>query len=104
MKKAGPSLSGFPSGTEVKNPPVNAGDVGLSPGLERSPGEGIGYPLQYSCLENPMDTGAQWATVRGVAKNRTLVTDTFTVFMDQESWQDFTGYSAQDLTKLISKC
>ena len=58
MKKAGPSLSGFPSGTEVKNPPVNAGDVGLSPGLERSPGEGIGYPLQYSCLENPMDTGA----------------------------------------------
>ena len=45
----------------IKNPPANAGDardVGLSPGLERSPGEGNGYPLQYSCLGNPMDRGA----------------------------------------------
>ena len=45
----------------VKNPPASTGDIkdaGLIPGLERSPGGGNGYPLQYSCLENPMDTGA----------------------------------------------
>ena len=44
----------------------DAGDQGLIPGLERSPGEGSGNPLQYSCLENPMDRGAWWATVRGI--------------------------------------
>ena len=49
----------------------NAGDAGLIPGLGRSPGEGIGYPLQYSCLENSMDGGAWWATVHGIAKSRT---------------------------------
>ena len=49
---------GFPSGSVVKNPPANAGDVGLISGLGRSPGEGNGKPLQYSCLENPMDRGA----------------------------------------------
>ena len=50
----------FPSGSVVKNPPANAetaGDMGLIPGLERSPGEGNDNPLQYSCLENPMDRG-----------------------------------------------
>ena len=47
----------------VKNLPVNAGDSGLIPGLGRSPGEGHGNPLQYSCLENPMDRGAWRATV-----------------------------------------
>ena len=48
----------------VKNPPVNTGDIrdaGLFPGLGKSPGGGCGNPLQYSCLENPMDTGAWWA-------------------------------------------
>ena len=50
----------------VKNSPANAGDVGLIPGLGRSPGKGNGYPLQYSCLENPMGRGAWWATVHGV--------------------------------------
>ena len=49
----------------------NAADSGLIPGLGRSPGEGNGNPLQYSCLENPMDGGAWWATVHGVAKCRT---------------------------------
>ena len=51
---------GFPGSTIVKNPPANAGDVSDAvsiPGLERSPGEGNGNPLQYSCLENPMDRG-----------------------------------------------
>ena len=47
---------------------ANSGDLGLIPGLERSPEEGIGYPLQYSCLGNPMDRGAWWAIVHGVAK------------------------------------
>ena len=60
----------------VKNLPTNAnaGDVrhtGLIPGLGRSPGEGNGNPLQFSCLENPMDRGAWWATVHRVAKSQT---------------------------------
>ena len=58
----------------VKNLPANVGDIrdsGLIPGLGRSPGAGNGNPLQYSCLENPMDRGAWWATVHGVAKSQT---------------------------------
>ena len=50
---------------EVKNLLANAGDLGLIPGLGRSPGEGHGNPLVYSCLENPMDRGAWWARVHG---------------------------------------
>ena len=56
----------------VKNMPANAGDtrdMGLIPGLGRSPGGGHGNPLLYSCLENPMDIGAWWATVHSVAKS-----------------------------------
>ena len=55
----------------VKNPPANRGDPGLTPGSGRSPGEGNGNPLQYSCLENPMDSKSWWATVVGVAKSQT---------------------------------
>ena len=58
----------FPGGSLVKNPPANAGDVGSLPCSGRSHGEGYGYPLQYSCLGNPMDRGAWQATVHGVAK------------------------------------
>ena len=65
-----PSL-GFPGGSEVKVSARNAGDLGLIPGSGRSPGEGNGNPLQYSCLKNPMDGGAWWATVHGVGKSRT---------------------------------
>ena len=61
-------IQGFPGGSVVKNPPVDAGDAGSIPGLGRSPGGGHGNPLQYSCLENPMDRGAWWATAHGVAK------------------------------------
>jgi len=50
--------------------PANEGDMGLIPGLERSPGEGNGYPHQYSCLEHPMDRATWWATVHGVAKSQ----------------------------------
>ena len=53
----------------VKNPPANAGDAGLIPGLEGSPGEGNGNPLPYSWLGNLMDRGARRATVHGVAKS-----------------------------------
>ena len=59
---------------DVKNLPANAGDtrdMGSVPGLGRSPGGGHGNPLQYSCLENPVDRGAQWATVHEVSKSQT---------------------------------
>ena len=59
---------GFPSGLVVKNPPANAGDTGLIPGLGRFPRGGNGNPFQYSYLENPMDRGAWWATVHKVTK------------------------------------
>ena len=63
---------GLPGGSVVKNPPATAGDVGSIPGLGRSPGEGHGNPLRYSCLENPMSRGAWWATVHGVSKSQKL--------------------------------
>ena len=62
------SISVFPGGSVVKNLPANAGDPGLIPGSGRSPGEGNGYLLQYSCLENSMDREAWQATVHTVAK------------------------------------
>ena len=62
---------GFQGGLVVKNPFAIVGDEGSVPGLGRSPGEGNGNPLQYSCLENPMDQGVWWATVHGVAKSQT---------------------------------
>ena len=58
----------LPSGSVVKNLPANAGDPGLISGLGRFPGERNSNPFQYSCLENPMDRGAWWATVHGVRK------------------------------------
>ena len=66
---------GFPGGSEDKASACNAGDLGSIPGLGRSPGEGNGNPLQYSCLENPMDGGAWWATVHGVTKSWTRLSD-----------------------------
>ena len=55
----------------VKNPPADAGGVGPVPELGRSPGEGNGNPLQYSCLKNSMDRGAWWVTVCGVTESQT---------------------------------
>ena len=71
------SLSrGFPGGSGVKNLPANAGDPGSIPGSGRSPGEGnAGNPLQYSCLEKPMDNGAWQTTLHGVAKSRTQLSN-----------------------------
>ena len=62
---------GFPGGSDGEESACNAGDPGSIPGLGRSPGEGHGKPLQYSCLENPMDRGAWWAAVQGVARRWT---------------------------------
>ena len=59
----------------VENPLAKAGDAGLIPGLERSPGEGNGDPLQNSCLRNPVDRGAWWATVHGVPKSWTQLNE-----------------------------
>ena len=58
---------GFPGGSLVKNPPANAGDAALTLRLGRPPGKGNGSSRQYSCLGNPMDRGASWAIVHGVA-------------------------------------
>ena len=58
-----------------KESACSAGDLGSIPGSGRSPGEGNGNPLQYSCLESPMDRGAWWATVHGVAESRTRLSD-----------------------------
>ena len=65
----------FPGGSEVKGSASNEGDLGSIPGSGRSPGEGNGNPLQYSCLENPMDGGAWWAAVHGVTKSWTRLSD-----------------------------
>ena len=71
---------GFPGSSEVKASACNVGDPSSNTGLGRSPGERNGTPLQYSCLENPMDGGAGWAAVHGVAKSRTRLSD-FTFFL-----------------------
>ena len=65
------NLRGFPGGSDGKEPACNAGDPDLIPGLGRSPGEGNGYPLQYSCLKSPIDRGAWWTTMHGIAKSLT---------------------------------
>ena len=66
---------GFPGGSDAKASACNAGDLDSIPRLGRSPGERNGNPFQYSCLENPMDGGAWQATVHGVAKSQTRLSD-----------------------------
>ena len=68
-------VSSFPGGLDGKESACNVGDSDSIPGLGRSPGEGHGYPLQYSCLENPVDRRAWQATVHGVAKTQTGLSD-----------------------------
>ena len=71
-------LIAFPDGSDGKESAGNAGDPGSIPESGRSPGEGNGNPLQDSCLENSMDKGAWWATVHGVTKSWTWLSNTFT--------------------------
>ena len=66
---------GFPGGSEGIESASNAGEMDSIPGSGRAPGEGNGNPLHYSCLENSMDRGASQATVHGVAKSQTGVSD-----------------------------
>ena len=82
-------MMGFPGGSEVKASACNAGDQGLIPGSGRSPGEGNGNPLQYSCMENPMDGGAWWATVPRVTKSQTQLSD-FTFSYDTNQFLEGT--------------
>ena len=77
-------IYGLPSGAMVKNPPANAGDskdMRLISRLGRFPGERNGYASQCSCLENPMDRGAWWATIHGVAKSRIQLTEQLTLLL-----------------------
>ena len=64
-------MLGFPGSSDGKASAYNAEDLSSIPGSGRSPGDGSGNPLQYLCLENPMDQGAWWATVHGVTKSQT---------------------------------
>ena len=76
---------GFHGGSDGKESACNAGDPDLIPVLGRSPGEGNGSPLQYSCLENPMDRGAWWATVHGVTNMTERLAHTLTRKKDPSS-------------------
>ena len=76
---------GFPGSLDGKASAYNAGDPGSIPDSGRSPGEGNGNPLQYSCLENPMDRGAWWATVHGVAKSWTQLSLASLQAIDREN-------------------
>ena len=78
-----PILKGFPGSSVGKESACKAGDLGSIPGLGRSPGEGNGNPLQYSCLENPMDREAWQATVHGVPR---VVHDSATKPSPQALW------------------
>ena len=76
------AIMGFPGSSDGKASDYNAGHPGLIPGLGRSSGEGNGNSLQYSCLEILMDGGAWWATVRGVAKSQTRLSNfTFAIII-----------------------
>ena len=76
---------GFSGGSVVKTPHAKAGNTGLIPGLGRSPGKGNGNPLWYSCLKNPMDRGTCQASIHGVAKSQTQVSDRKThAYMKQD--------------------
>ena len=68
---------GFPGDPDSIESACNAGDLGLIPGSGKSSGEGNGNPLQHSCLESSRDRGAWWATVRGVTKSRTQLSDKY---------------------------
>ena len=76
----------FPDGPDCKESASNTGDLGSIPGLGTSPGEGNGNPLQYSCLENPMDRGAWQATVYGIAKSQTQMSNFHLLTLDAASF------------------
>ena len=100
----------FPGDSDGKASACNEGDLGSIPGSGRSPGEGNGNPLQYSCLENPMDGRAWWATIHGVAESQTQLSDftfTFTfnlIFMEfqfRTNWSPKVVFKKQSLFKAL---
>ena len=94
---------GFPGGSVVKNPPNgNAVDTSSIPGSGSSPGGGHGHPLQYSCLGNPMDRGAWWASVQGVPKSQTRLSN-FTPSNHNESEESRSQQDAVSTTCLSRK-
>ena len=92
---------GFPGGSDSKEFACNAGDLGSIPDLGRSPGEGNDGPLQYSHLENYMDRGAWRATVHGVAKSQTRLSDSHTQ-LDSRSSSDLIRFWIMSLHLFIS--
>ena len=91
----------IPGGSDYQATTYHEGDPGSMPGSERSPGEGNGTPLQYSCLENPVDGGAWWATVHGVAKSQTQLSD-FTFTLCIKFFLDFSPYKLLQNTEYNS--
>jgi len=89
---------GFPGRSDGKEFSCNPGDLGSILGAGRSPGEGNGYPLQYSCLESSMDRGAWWAMVDGVAKNRTWLSN-YHFLAQKYTDQQFGLFSYGDLCR-----
>ena len=91
---------GFPGGSDGKESAHNAGDLSSIPGLERSPGEGNGYPLQYFCLEKSMDRRAWWATVHRVTKSEYDWTTSFTLANNNNKTHKSTTAEMNDLLNL----
>jgi len=81
------SIFDFPGGSDSKASAYNVGDLGSILGSGRSPGEGNGNPLQYSCLENTMDRGAWWAMVHGVAKQSDMTQGLKIHITTDKTWQ-----------------
>ena len=88
-------INSFPGGSVVKNLPANAGDAGSIPGSGRSSGGGDGNPLQYSCLENPMDRGAWQAMVQGVTKSWTRLSTHAETLMGFSGGSDSEEYACK---------
>ena len=93
--RKGSSTKDFPGGSDGKASAYNAGDLGSIPGSGRSSGGGNGNPLQYSCLENPMDGGAWWATVCGVTKSRTGPSDFTLPYLTERPRRSFPSSTAE---------
>ena len=92
---------GFPSGSNGKHSAFSAGDVGSTPGSGRSPGKGNGNPLQYSCLENPMDRGAWWATVHDLQSQTQLNEWLLLVFCFSNELDFFVIFIMMKRTKIL---
>ena len=88
------NLARWPGGSDGKELACNAGDLDSVPGSGKPPGEGNGYPLQYSCLENSVGRGALWATVHGVTESDT----TEQLTQEAESWTVIVGFSHENQT------